>query len=335
MRQKIIKQLLGIDKFGAPDLDQIDSKTLSEFTSSNAFSSTLVDRLKVIETLYNNLSIESWMIVLMQCFKIYGINRINPEKFNNIPGVQNAIKLLRSNKPNQEDLHDQINKKLKESQFNNKEVCILKWLSIYSCIKSNDIKAIQSDFSCLKDGYAFCSSLSYHTKLFTSNISFLPTDKREKEQNAIEFTNCMKYLKLGFSPTAEEIFGGNDCMNAMIGCYLMDIIPHFIPLQTIEFSGPLHKPISRVVSVTNPSKSEITYRAIFEGNPNYQLQQESIFVGPNQTVDFPVTFQARTIKTLTGRLTLIPSRPRYVTNSDNSSRSASPVSYTHLTLPTN
>lgn len=323
MRSKIMKQLLGIDKFGAPELESIDPKVLSEFTSSNAFSSSLVDKLKVIETLYNNLSIESWMIVLMQCFKLYGINRINPEKFNNIPGVQVAVKSLRGNKPQSEDLSDTILKKMREIQYNSKEVSILRWLSLYSVLKSNDSRAIQTDFKSLKDGYAFCCALSYHTKLFNGSIAFLPNDKREREQNAIEFTNALKSLKLGFSPSAEEIFGGNECMNAMIGAYIMDIIPHFIPLQTIEFSGPLHKPITRVVSVTNPSKSEITYRAIYDGSANYQLPSESVFVGPNQTVDFPVTFQARTIKPLSGRLTLIPSRPRYITNSDNSSRSAS------------
>jgi hypothetical protein len=84
---------------------------------------------------------------------------------------------------------------------------------------------------------------------------------------------------------------------------------------TIEFATSLHKPVTRTLALQNASKSEICYRATYEGNPNFVFQIEQIDIGPGQSAEFPVTFLARSVRPVTGRLQLMGSRPRVPTAS--------------------
>ncbi|OHT12743.1 hypothetical protein TRFO_17376 [Tritrichomonas foetus] len=319
MRQKVTKQLLGIDYFNAPEQSSFDQQTLSEFLSSKSFSNNLVKRLKILENLFTNLSIESWMMVLMQVFKLFVISRIDVDKFGSTPGVKDAITSLKNavqKYSNANDIMNEINKPPKAINnnicYSPAEMTMLKWSALHFVHVTGDYNRHFSDYTSLTDGAVIASLIKAHTSFHVPNLNLKASDGSQKEQNAIELVNSMKSLKLSFCPQAREISRGIPCMLAVTLGYLYDILPHYIPQAVLDFSTTLHKEITKYITLTNPSKSEIIYKASFEGNNNFDLPEKVISVSAGQTAEFPVLFHARTIKPVSGRLSLIPSRPRLI-----------------------
>jgi hypothetical protein len=317
MRTKVTKQLLGLDYFNAPDIATFDKQMLGEFTSSKAFSAALVDRLQVLESLYANLSAESWMIVLMQVFRCFVIARIDVDKMGSVPGVQDALKRLKYLAPKMNGGTEFVNEFLKPPPnvpqiFSPQELLLLGWVNIHHLNSTTDFKSKYSDFSGLRDSLAFASLLKVHTTVSHGSFNENATDRSQREQNAIELVNCMKGLKLSFCPLSTEIVDGAQCMIATIVGYFYETLPHYLPSMSIEFATPLHKVTQRSITLTNPSRTEIVYRAMLEGDHSFSLVNDSVLVGPSQTLDFPITFLATTVRTVMARLSLIPSRPRVV-----------------------
>lgn len=319
MRQKVTRQLLGIDYFNAPEQSSFNQQVLGEFFSSKTFSNNLLKRLKILENLYDNLSIESWMIVLMQLFRLFIMPRVETEKIDRIPGVTDSLRTIKnavSKLPNGTDILNEINKPSKvvsgSNIFSSQEMTLLKWCGIHYASVTADYDRKFNDFESFNDSAPFFALLKGHTRLSLPDLSKKTNDHLQKEQNAIELINSMKSLKLSFYPQMKEIVDGEQCLIAIILSYLFDTLPHYIPQSTLEFQTVLHKPITKMVTITNTSKSEINYKAIFEGNKNFVLTQDSITVSTGQTAEFPIFFTARTIKPITGRLSLVPSRPRFV-----------------------
>jgi hypothetical protein len=315
MRKKITKQLLGLDYYNAPPLSSFDQQVLAEFTSSKSFSLAVVDQLKILEEKFNALSLESWMMVLMQVFKIFVIGKIDPDRFSSIPGVSDVLKQVKvatQRFSNAGEVWNEINKTAKSQTYSASESCLLRWAGLYYCYSTDDYTKRLNDFTSLTDSLAISEILKVHCNIRASNLNEHATDRTQKEQNAIELTNAMKELKLAFRPRAKEIVNGTVCTLAVIVAYLMDVLPHYLPQSVLEFATTLHKPITRSINLQNPSKSELTYRATYEGSPNFVLLQDTIVIPSGQSAEFPINFLARTLKPCSGRISLMASRPRYV-----------------------
>ncbi|OHT11670.1 hypothetical protein TRFO_03893 [Tritrichomonas foetus] len=334
MRNKITKQMLGIDYFGAPDVSSFNQIVLGEFTSSKTFSNNMVMRLKVLENLYEKLSMECWMAVLMQVFKLFVIARIDPEKMFHIAGYHDALKQAKSilsKQPNGKELFNEINKPSKTLQSSSigsaQELSLLKWVKVHNVkvgFPANLLKKKTNDFNCFKDSIALANLIKSHSPMFHSgSLNESATEKHHLESNAIEFVNGVKSLKLSFVPQADEIIDGSQCVLATLTEYFFETLPHYLPSVTLEFNTTLHKNVTKTVSLTNPSKSEIIYRAKIEGSNSFTLPEEAICVGPGQTVDFPIIFAAKSVKSSSARVTFIPNRPRAVSQNPNSSEATS------------
>jgi len=328
IRNKVTKQILGIDSFNAPEIASFDQKTLNEFLSSKSISTIVMNRIKSYEMQYHNLSIESWMMILMQLFKIFIINKIDPERLNSTPGVSTSIKgiqALASKMLKGDDVLAEISRPTKNlsssNVFSTAECCLLKWVSIhYSNILGTFEKPI-IDFESLRDSIGLCALMKAHTNVYNGSLIEKSLDRQQWESYSYEFTSAIKELKLSFVPRSEEIVDGSRCILALILAHLFEILPRYQPSATVDFTTTLHKIVTKNISISNPSKAEIVYRASLEGSPNFSLINDSITIGPNQTVDFPVQFYARTIKPQMAKLTMNPLKPRFVSNNSNSSLS--------------
>jgi hypothetical protein len=319
MMGKVTRQLLGIDRYNAPEMSSFDQKVLGEFTSSKPFSEALMSRLKVLETVYEDLSNESWMFLLMQICKVLILGRIEPDRLSKTPGVSEAIQQLNSISSRfstAQELMAEINRSTKSILASNvyspADGALLKWVSIHHCAVTGDLQNAITSFYSLDDAIAFGSLLKAHTSVFKGPVIENPTEKAHCEQNAIEFASSLKELKLGFSPRAEEIVSGSPPIIALSLCYLYETLPHYLPMMNLQFVTTLHKSMTKSVSISNPSKAEILYKATLEGNQNYALTMDSIIVPPSSSIDFPIQFHARTVKLVSARLTLRPSKPRFL-----------------------
>jgi hypothetical protein len=318
MMAKVTRQLLGIDHFGAPEMSSFDQKIVSEFTSSKPFSEALMSRLKVLELVYQNLANESWMFVLMQICKIFILGKIDHDRLVRTSGYSDSIKalqLLSSRFSTGQELMAEVNRSgksvLASNIYGQAEGCLLKWVSIHHCKVTENLQQPLLSFWDLCDSLALGSLIRSHTSLFTGTLVENQPGQVQKEQNAIELMSALKTLKLGFSPSPEEIFKGTPPILAMSVAYLYETLPHYLPLMQVEFATALHKPVTKTVAIQNPSRGEILYQATLEGNSNFVLSAESVTVPPNANVDFPIEFCARTMKGVTARLTLKPSRPKF------------------------
>lgn len=323
MRTRLNKQLLGLDYYDSPDISTLDQKVINEFTSSKAYSEALLSKMKIYDEIFNNLSMESWMIIIMQILKIFSLSKITPERFSKTNGVANSIKICQSLSAQNSSVDEMLSEVLRSKKsinasniFSPSEGVILKWISINYCGMTNDLTKVVTTFDSLKDSLALSSLIKAHTTSIKMSMNENPTDRTSLLNNAIELTTALKELKLGFSPRTNEIIDGSSCLLALTSAYLFETLPYFLPQSTLEFPTTLHKAITKNINVSNTSKAEICYTVTLESGSNYTLLNDSFVVGPNQSIDVPITFNARTIKPVSGRLTLTPSKPRFVDNSN-------------------
>lgn len=326
-KAKTVKQLLGIDYFNGPEIKDLDQSVLSEFTSSRFYSNSLMARVKVLESIYSSVSVKSWLIVVMQLLKLFVINKIDVNKLNSVPGVSDTIKALKtySNQSLISDVNRSIKSLSSSNIFSSSECALLKWVSLYVSKDHNELMKPIIDFKSLSNSKGFQSLINQHTGRFLIFNSD-DDDKEVDEQNAVEIIEALRNLKLSFIPKAQDIFKGNRIILAILTSYLYEMLPHFFPKTTVEFQTKLHKVDTRSITISNPSKVEITYNASISGSDCFNLPKETITIPPSSNCEFPIEFLARTVKPISAKLELVPSRPRIVSNSNFNSTMMSTTS---------
>ena len=314
MRAKVQRQLLGIDRYGAPDISTFDQDALTEFSASKAISEASSQRIVALESLYPALSIESWMLLMMQLFKIFIMSKIDNDRLNKATGVPQALKILKT-QVTEKDLLAEILRPPKSvstsNVFSTPECVILKWISMHRACFAPGPESVVTSFESLNDSVCLGSLVKAHLPNLGLLLQENPVDRSQRHDNAIALANTLRQLKLGFSPRAEELLNGNCVMMAITSAYLFENLPHFMASMVLDFDVELHKSLQKTVSITNPSKAEVKYTVNLEAGPNYSVESEFLVVGPDETVEFPVQFTALSLKPSTGKLTLAPSRPKW------------------------
>ncbi|OHT01690.1 hypothetical protein TRFO_31385 [Tritrichomonas foetus] len=314
MRKKITRQLLGIDYYGAPELSSFDQKILNDFISSPSFTNSLLPHLKAAESLYKTLSTESWMRVILQILKLFMFSKITPEKLIQVPGVQDALAVI---KPAvDENFYAEINrsnKSLNGSNFlSSQESMLLKWTSIHYCAQAMKNPDVVIDFLNLHDPKYFLMLLRAH--VLNSEIPYIEDIRSpdDTQKNIDTVIRVMNDFKIACIPTNDELSTGNSLIMAL-SCYqLYELLPHFLPMTTVEFIAPLSGRVVQNITITNPSKVGITYEAKIEGSKNFRALEESVNVGPNETVEFLVEYVARKLDKESAILSLIPGKPKVI-----------------------
>lgn len=313
MRMKVARQLIGMDYFNAPDVSTVDQSVLADFISSNTYSNNLVARMKVLEAVFDDLSMEAWTMVIMQLVKVFVLIRVDGDKLGKLPGVANVLKQVKSMEPS--DLVNEVNRPGKNLSLSNvfslHECALLKWASLFSASVIGRLDRTVTDFADLRNGVAIAALISrYSDKNIDVNTS--TSDQLGWEANAVAIATLMKEMKMNFCPSPHDILNGSRIMLALLLEFLYEALPHYLPKALIEFTTPLHKVVTRSFSVANTSKAEITYVATLSDHVNFELPTDSIVVAPNSSADFQIQFFARTVKPVAARVELIPSRPRMI-----------------------
>lgn len=301
---KITKQLLGIDYYGAPELSSFDQQLISNFTSSTCFNASMLPHLKMAESLYKTLSIESWTRIILQVLKLYLFSKLHPDKILQIPGVQDALTLIKPEIDN--DTFNEINRPNRSlnssNYFSSAESMLLKWITITYCsqnLKSHDIVI---DYNSLHNPRYFLMLLKAH--ILNRSISLENDDNKNYEI----LLNTMSEFRMDCIPTINELQTGNEIVMSLLSYQFMELLPHFLPMTTVEFECALSKQVVQSITVTNPSKVPISYEAKIEGSQNFRALEETLEVGPNETAEFLVEYIARKLDRETAILSLIPGK---------------------------
>ena len=308
MRDKVTRNLLGMNSFSSPKMSDLDQGMLSELLSSSIFSNALMKQVGVIESVYHTISHEAWSVVLMQVIKIFIFGRIDDSKFLQIQGVNQTFKDLKACG----DLYSEFSKNFRSIYTNNsaQESCLLKWVSLYRTVDSRKL-TIYKSFSELADGVGLSSvAKRIHGEIKFSAQMKGTEDMHSKEDNCTTLTEILKQMKLSFLPRPDEMTQGNPIVVALATLYLYETLPHYSPSSVIEFPAILHKQCSKSVTIANPSKTVIKYVAQLSGSPDFSLPVNTVTIEANSSCDFYVRFSARNILKASGKLTLIPQRSK-------------------------
>ncbi|OHT13796.1 hypothetical protein TRFO_16023 [Tritrichomonas foetus] len=310
-RVHVIKQLLGIDYYGAPELSSFNQEALNEFTSSQSFGSALLPRLKVAEHLFSHISSESWTVVILQILKLFMFGKMTLEGFGSTNGIQEALKKLKET--TKKDLFSGINRSNKNLMSSNIlstiESMLLKWVTIHYCSMNLDNMKIFIDYRDLRDPRVFLALFQSHLPISMRKTTNVSTNDNEHIMNKI--VEYMEKIKINFFPTTKDIIEGNNIMIALIIGQLYSTLPHFIPTTSIDFEKiPLCQRKIQTVNISNPSKYEIVFNATIDGPKNFALLRNSIKLGPNESSEFEVEYTARQHKSESGMLVLVPNKPK-------------------------
>lgn len=313
MRKKITRQLLGIDYYGAPEMSSYDQKNMNDYLSSQCFTTTMIRHLKAAEVHYKALSTESWLRVVCQVLKLFMFSKLQPERILQIQGVQDALAILKTDPDIDEKTFTEINRPNNSigssNFFSAAESMILKWLTIHYCAQNPKVTEIVIDYLRLHDPKFFLMTLKSH--ILNQDIPYSAgNDKESKEKNIDTIIRILNEFNISCIPTNKEFMEGNEIVMFLFSYQLIEVLPHFLPMTTVEFVTPLSKQVVQSISITNPSKVSITYEARLEGSSNFRALENSIQLGPNETAEFLVEYIARKLDRETAILTLIPGKPK-------------------------
>ena len=306
-QKKIIRQMLGFNYYGAPEVSTIDQKALSKYSSTKTFAEKFADKMKLLEKLFKLISQESWLFVVNQVLKLFLFSKVDADKMNSIPGFADTMKNLKANA--KDSIFNDVNRNPKTLNNSNimsqQEGAVLKWVSAYYCTNnlSNQNLVPLHTFNDLKNPSALASCF----------LSLIPNSTYEEtssnEENANNLIQLINNLKLNFIPSVDEILTGNEPIQALLAFQLFNTLPHYVPTAVIEFETELNSSTTQALTLTNPSKTELTYNAQLTGSSNFSFEGRKFVLQPNETLNIQITYFARSHNSDTARITLVPSRP--------------------------
>jgi hypothetical protein len=83
---------------------------------------------------------------------------------------------------------------------------------------------------------------------------------------------------------------------------LYQSLPHYIPKAEIEFPATLGDLVTKNIELSNPSKNPISYWVQLDGSKDFSNPEKEIRIEPGATINFPIQFQSRISKPVTGKV---------------------------------
>ena len=79
-------------------------------------------------------------------------------------------------------------------------------------------------------------------------------------------------------------------------------LPHYIAKAQIEFPAVLGDQVTKNIELSNPSKNPICYWVKLDGCQDFSIEDEPVKIDPGQQINFPIKFQSRISKQVTGKV---------------------------------
>ncbi|XP_057901557.1 cilia- and flagella-associated protein 47 [Melospiza georgiana] len=228
-------------------------------------------RIFVLESqTFETMSKRAWTDVLLQMYKVFVLPRVSSrivpdpsslECLQNIPGIKS------------EPLCSNI--------YSRYERTILIWLNKnYEknrkiVWKDNErggippMRWIVNFDQDLLDGLVLAAQMAgYCPYLIPTHFVKMYTNPITHEQfmhNALILVKALHTINMDLDIKAIDICDPNPVMMLILCVHLYDILPHYLPKNTIEFSGALHATIVKQVVLKNPSNYALAYNVILVG----------------------------------------------------------------------
>jgi hypothetical protein len=250
------------------------------------------------ENTHRYLSHDSWLILFNQILKLFFVNKINASRFKLVPALPEHLKKI---SPAYET----------STVFSPSECILLKW-----CESSLEkIKEDTRRLNFLNDSFDVGTPLATLFHLYTANSVRPMRFMKEIILNRNEIYDNMKVLKetadslgLPYSPEISEMVAMDPRELIIYISYLFNVLPNFLPRETLLFECKVDDTIYKNITVTNPLNTIITYYITLEGSEDFSVKQAKIKVEPKTSMELPIYFKGRISKPVTGRISLKPAK---------------------------
>lgn len=309
-RKHVTSKLLGLDYYGAPDTSTFNKTELTNFTSTQNFLDSLTPKLTALENVFERLSKQSYITLLLQIIKLFFFTTVDANKLNSTPGVSDKLTKLQAILP--QETYDKMNRSNRNLAASNiysaTECMLLKWATIYYIYANPENPKFIISFAQLEDPEIFASLIRGHVQNIA--IEFGP----KKKHNYRILADAMRQLKMGLFPTPEELACGNEIVYAVILFQLFLILPRYVPIDTIEFKTFLNKPQIHSITISNPSRNDILYVSQVEGSDSFEPLVPDVVLAGGETMNYQIKFIANTHIPQKATLMLVPGKPRSVSS---------------------
>ncbi|XP_041343867.1 cilia- and flagella-associated protein 47 [Pyrgilauda ruficollis] len=240
---------------------------------------------------FETMSKRAWTDVLLQMYKVFVLPRVSSrmipdpaslESLQNMPGIKS------------EPLCSNI--------YSRYERSILIWLNknyeknrkiVWKDSQRGGIppmRWIVNFDQDLLDGLVLAAQMAaYCPYLIPTHFIKMYTNPRTHEQflhNALLLVKALHTINLDMDIKATDICDPNPVMMLILCVHLYDLLPHYLPKNTIEFSGALHATIVKQVHLKNPSNNTLSYTAVLVGRDAHDFS-----LPKGNTVTIPSTRQ--------------------------------------------
>uniref|UniRef100_A0A8U7MMM3 Cilia and flagella associated protein 47 n=1 Tax=Corvus moneduloides TaxID=1196302 RepID=A0A8U7MMM3_CORMO len=260
-------------------------------------------RIFILEdSTFETMSKRAWTDVLLQIYKVFVLPRVSSrivpdpsslESLQNMPGIKSEplcsniysryerTILIWLNK------HYEKNRKIVWKDSQRGGIPPMRWIVNFD--------------QDLLDGLVLAAQIAaYCPYLIPTHFIKMYTDPRTHEQflhNSLILVKALHAINLDMDIKATDICDPNPVVMLILCVHLYDNLPHYLPKNTIEFTGTLHTTVVKQVRLKNPSSNNLVYNAILVGRDagNFSLPKGStVTISPMKqgfvNVEFTVRF---------------------------------------------
>ncbi|XP_027672760.2 cilia- and flagella-associated protein 47 [Falco cherrug] len=253
------------------------------------------------DSVFEKMSKRAWTDVLLQIYKVFVLPRVSSHSMTDLFSLESVQNMPRIK-----------SEPLSSNIYSPYERTILTWLNKHyeknrktvwkDCQKGGvpPMRWIVNFDRDLLDGLVLAAQLAaYCPYLIATHFVRMYTNPRTPEQflhNCLILVNAMHVVSLAIDIKAADICDPNPVMMLILCVYLYESLPHYLPKNTIEFTGALHATVVKQVCLKNPSSKTLMYNAILVGRDadDFSLPKgNTITIAPKRQTSINVEFTSR------------------------------------------
>ena len=261
---------------------------------------------KVNPTLFNYLSMDSWITLLYQIFRIYFLYRLTPKSYKvHLGGSDEGKSFAEVPKGH-----------LEGSNFlSASEGILIHWVesSVSEVLlEERRVTNFEKDF---RDGVLIGVLLQkYANSSVLKNIKIPCTFEEDYRHNAEKIVRALEEIGLSSHLVPRDIFSPLQREMLLFLVHLYHYLPYYTPQNpSIEFSCVLGEEIIRTIELTNPSTKPVNYTTKYEGSEDFVLVSDKEFrIEPKKTHSFQVKLVSRVSLPVTGKISFVSKKENSV-----------------------
>ena len=257
--------------------------------------------LRIGETAHRYLSMDSWLIIINQILKLYFVNKINLQRFKSIPMIPESMKKL---PPGAEQ----------STILSVSEQLLVRWAELSIERVRDDqrrlnILSSNYDKTTFQNGIPFASLIH----LFTDKswqplrkMKDLLINKTEVYENMNILLETLIDMGLHYVPEFQELASLDPREVILYLAYLFNILPNYLPKETIVFECKIDDSVSKKITLNNPTTQLLSYIVVLDAVDDFTIKDNTVKVEPKLPSDYIINFKGRISKQVNGRIIFKP-----------------------------